>query len=105
MEISSRQVGDVENGIALETLIDGEAVSTYVVIAPADLNAVASIVPIEKFESDAQIHATAVDKPGGAWDQVEEVIGNMNPGDIAVFLCSGDDTFDETLDVLGWAAV
>jgi hypothetical protein len=104
MEISSTPSGDVENGVVLETLIDGEAVSVYVVIAPADLNAVANIVPIQTFESDAEIHATAIDKAGKVWDQIEEVIGNMNPGDVAVFLCSGEDTYDETLDALGCAA-
>jgi hypothetical protein len=102
MIISSNQIGEVENGIALETHIDGETILTYVVVSPADLNAVADIVPIEKFKSGAEIHATVVNKPGGAWDQVEEVLGNVNPGDIAVFLCSGEDTYDETLDVLGW---
>jgi len=100
MDIISKRVADAPDGIELETTFDEASVTCYVVIAEADLNAVADIVPEHRFQGDAQVHATAIEGTGQAGDRIEEVLENMNPGDIAVFLCAGREAYDAALDVL-----
>ncbi|VFR22481.1 hypothetical protein ANDA3_2023 [plant metagenome] len=102
MDIVSTKIADARGGVALESTVEGHVISTYVVISEADLNALAEIVPAEQFESDAQIHAAAVNNVDQAYDQVGEVLENMDPGDVAVFLCSEVETYDAALDVLGY---
>jgi len=101
MEIVSRHLADVTGGVELLTTIDGESISVYVVVGVTDLNAIADIVPIEKVEAGADIHASNVDNVDNAQEQIDQVLENMNPGDVAVFLCSGSDTFAAALDLLG----
>ena len=57
MEIVSRHLADVAGGVELLTTLDGEPISVYVVVGVTDLNAIADIVPIEKVEAGADIHA------------------------------------------------
>ncbi|KGD87834.1 hypothetical protein JL37_24960 [Achromobacter sp. RTa] len=101
MEIVSRQVADVAGGIELHTTLDGESISVYVVAGVTDLNAIADIVPRAKVDAGADIHATNVDDVDNAQEQIDQVLENMNPGDVAVFLCSGPDAFGAALDLLG----
>ncbi len=102
MDIVSTKMADAPGGIELQCTAEGHPINVYVVISEADLNAVAEVVPAEKFESDAEIHAAAVTSIEQAYDEVGEVLENMNPGDVAVFLCSDVDTYDAALDVLGY---
>lgn len=102
MDIVSTKVTSVAGGLELQCNAEGHAISVYVVVSAADLNAVAEIVPAERFESDAEIHAAAVTSVEQAYDEVGEVLENMNPGDVAVFLCSDHDAYDAALDVLGY---
>jgi len=101
MDIISKRVADVPDGIELETSFDDASVTCYVVIGEPDLNAVAGIVPEHRFQEDAQIHATAVEGTAQAVDRIEEVLENMNPEDVAVFLCADRQAYDAALDVLG----
>jgi len=101
MDISSRQVAEIPGGLALETTLDGERIDAYVVTAGADLEAVADIVPREKVDAGAEIHVTAVDAVDTAQEQVDQVLENINPGDVAVFLCASADAYNAALDLLG----
>ncbi|WZB60168.1 hypothetical protein WJ970_18475 [Achromobacter xylosoxidans] len=101
MEIQSRHLADVAGGVELHTTLDGESISVYVVTGVTDLNAIAEIVPREKVEAGADIHAANVDNIDNAQDQIDHVLENMNPGDVAVFLCSDTDAFGAALDLLG----
>ncbi|KOF53576.1 MULTISPECIES: hypothetical protein [unclassified Achromobacter] len=101
MEIQSRLVADVPGGVALDTTLDGESISTYVVTGVTDLNAIADIVPREKVDAGADIHAANVDDVDNAQEQIDQVLENMNPGDVAVFLCADADAFGAALDLLG----
>lgn len=102
MDIVSTKVANATGGLELECSAEGQTVNVYVVISEADLNAVAEVVPSEKFESDAEIHAAAVTSVEQAYDEIGEVLENMNPGDVAVFLCSDHEAYDAALDVLGY---
>ncbi|MEI2416145.1 hypothetical protein V8Z80_08160 [Orrella sp. JC864] len=102
MDIVSTKTADAPGGLALQCRAEGHEISVYVVISAADLNAVAEVVPAEQFESDAQIHAAAVTSVEQAYDEVGEVLENMDPGDVAVFLCSDHEAYDAALDVLGY---
>ena len=101
MNIISRQVAAIAGGVALETTLDGERIDAYVVTGVSDLEAVADIVPREKVEAGAEIHVTAVDAVDTAQEQVDQVLENLNPGDVAVFLCAHDDAYNAALDLLG----
>jgi len=101
MEILSRHVADVAGGGELHTTLDGESISAYVVTGMDDLEAIADLVPREKVEAGADIHAAGVDNVDNAQDQIDQVLENMNPGDVAVFLCSGPEAFNAALDLLG----
>ncbi len=101
MEIVSRQVADVPGGVELATTLDGESISVYVVMGVTDLNAIADIVPREKVEAGADIHAANVDDIDNAQEEIDQVLENMNPGDVVVFLCSSEPAYGAALDLLG----
>lgn len=101
MEIISIRVADIIGGVALETTLDGERVDAYVVTGISDLEAIADIVPQEKVAAGAEIHVTTVDELDTAQDQVDQVLENLNPGDVAVFLCADEVTYNAALDLLG----
>ena len=84
-----------------KSLIDNDVQDVYkrqVVTDVDDLNAIADIVPPEKVEAGADIHAANVDNVDNAQEQIDQVLENMNPGDVAVFLCSGPVSYTH-LDV------
>ncbi|MFJ1298390.1 hypothetical protein ACILG0_00415 [Pseudomonadota bacterium AL_CKDN230030165-1A_HGKHYDSX7] len=101
MEISSRQVGEFEGGLSLDTTIDGAVLATYVVHGAPDLDAIADFVPPERVGEGAAIHAASVDSVDEAQAQIDEVLENINPGDLAVFFCADADSFGAALDLLG----
>jgi hypothetical protein len=102
MTIISARFADLKAGMALRTTLDGEFIRSYVVVSPPDLDAIADIVPRSEVEAGGQIHATAVDDPLSAPEQVSDVLDNVNPGDIAVFLCASTAAYEATLRVLGY---
>jgi len=101
MDIISTKVADIDGGVALETTLDGERIDTYVVTGVSDLEAIADIVPYEKVDAGAEIHVTAVDDIDMAQELIDQVLENINPGDVAVFLCSDEDAYNAALDLLG----
>jgi len=101
MEVFSTKVADIVGGMALETTLDGERIDVYVVTGVSDLEAIAEIVPREKVDAGADIHVTSVDGLDTAQDQIDQVLENLNPGDVAVFLCADEVAYNATLDLLG----
>ena len=101
MDIISTKTADIAGGVALETTLDGERIDVYVVTGVSDLEAIADIVPHEKVDAGAEIHVTVVDQIDTAQDQIDQVLENLNPGDVAVFLCADDDAYNAALDLLG----
>lgn len=101
MDITSREIAAIAGGVCLETLLDGERIDTYVVTGVTDLEAIADIVPREKVDAGAEIHVAAVEAVDIAQEQIDQVLENLNPGDVAVFLCASDDAYNAALDLLG----
>ncbi|OZI22862.1 hypothetical protein CAL18_08665 [Bordetella genomosp. 7] len=101
MDITSRQVATIAHGVHLETTLDGERIDAYVVIGAPDLEMVADIVPRDKAEAGADIHVAAVDAVDTAQEQVDQVLENVNPADVVVFLCADEDAYNAALDLLG----
>jgi hypothetical protein len=104
MSIISAHTGDLTSGVCLRTTLDGEFIRSYVVVSPPDLDAIADIVPRSEVEAGGQIHATAVTTPETAAEQVGDVLDNINPGDIAVFLCADAPAYEAALQLLGYDA-
>jgi hypothetical protein len=102
MSILSARTADLESGMALRTTLDGEFIRSYVVVGPPDLDAIADIVPRAEVEAGGEIHATAVSDPASAAEQVGDVLDNINPGDIAVFLCASPAAYEAALQLLGY---
>jgi hypothetical protein len=102
MSIMSARAADLPAGMVLRTTLDGEFIRSYVVVSAPDLNAIADIVPREEVDAGGQIHATAVSDPVSAPEQVGDVLDNINPGDIAVFLCGTAAAYEAALQLLGY---
>lgn len=102
MSIISARTVDLAGGVALRTALDGEFIRSYVVVSPPDLDVIADIVPPAEVEAGGQIHATAVTDPASAAEQVGDVLDNINPGDIAVFLCASAAAYEAALQLLGY---
>jgi hypothetical protein len=102
MSIMSARTADLAAGMALRTTIDGEFIRSYVVVGPPDLNAIADIVPRTEVEAGGEIHATAVSDAESAAEQLGDVLDNINPGDIAVFLCASEAAYEAALQFLGY---
>lgn len=102
MSIMSVRTADLASGMALRTTFDGEFIRAYVVVSPPDLDAIADIVPRDEVEAGGEIHATAVSDPVSAPEQVGDVLDNINPGDIAVFLCGNPAAYEAALQLLGY---
>lgn len=103
MKILSSRITDVPGGgVALRTAIDGEIIRAYVVVSPPDLEAIADIVPREDVDAGGDIHATAVEHAESAESDVQDVLANMNPGDMVVFLCADAAAQAATLKILGY---
>jgi hypothetical protein len=102
MDISSTLKTELPQGLALHTTLDGKLITTYVLTEVADLNVIAEIVPREKVDAGADIHANSVDSVELAQDQIDQVLENVNPGDVAVFLCANPAAYGATVALLGW---
>lgn len=101
MNILSTRLSTFENGMGLSTTIDGQPLNVYVVLGEPDLEIIPRIVPEALVEAGAEIHAAAVDEFDQAQSQIDDVLDNVNPGDVAVFFCSGEDCYNAALDLLG----
>lgn len=102
MEIISHRSDVAPDGLLLNTIVEDEQISTYVVVAEPDLETVGRIVAPEIVEGGARIHAMAIESPEQAEERVGEVMGNVYPDDVAVFLCANDQAFGAALRALGY---
>ena len=99
--ITSSVLDTVQGGVLLEVQADDLKVRAYIVISNVDMAVVEALVPISVFESGAQVHVAGVEALGDRTEQVVQVLENMDPDDIVVFLCENAVVYAESLAVLG----
>ena len=99
--ISSTVTDTIEDGVLLAVHADDLHVQAYVLISEVDLAVVERLIPVSAFESGAQIHVAGVHSSDEIAEQVLQVLENMDPGDIAVFLCENAVAYAESLATLG----
>jgi len=99
--ISSTVTDTIEDGVILEVHADDLQVQAYVLISEVDLSVVERLIPVSAFESGAQIHVAGVHASDEIAEQVLQVLENMDPEDIAVFLCENAVAYAESLATLG----
>ena len=99
--IQGRVTQTIEGGVIVEVTADDLHVLAYVVIAAPDISIAEKLIPVEVFESGVQIHVAAVDQSAEVPEQVIEILENMQPDDVVVFLCDGAISYGKTLAVLG----
>lgn len=97
MSTHSKLIEVIENGAVLNVHIDEHLVQAYVVISAPDLDAVADIVPEERFELGGDIHVMAVAHADDAHTTVNDALFNVNPDDTIVFLCHDAETKDAVI--------
>ena len=99
--ITSKVLKIVKGGVLLEVQADDLKVQAYIVISDVDMAVVEALVPMSVFESGAQVHVAGVEALGDSTEQVVQVLENMDPNDIVVFLCENAVAYAESLTVLG----
>jgi len=99
--IHSTLAQSVEGGVLLDVSADDLTVRAYVVISPIDLNVVEKLVPATVFESGAQVHVAGIQQGTDVAEEVMQILENMSPQDIVVYLCEDALLYGETLSVLG----
>lgn len=99
--IQSQLAENVEGGVLLDVTADDLNVRAYVVIASVDLAVVEKLVPVYVFESGAQVHVAGMQVNTDITEEVIQILENMSPQDIVVFLCENAVVYGETLAVLG----
>jgi len=99
--ITSKVLKTIAGGVLLEVKADDLKVQAYIVISNVDMAVVEALVPISVFESGAQVHVSGVEALGDRTEQVVQVLENMDPDDIGVFLCENAVVYAESLAVLG----
>jgi hypothetical protein len=99
--ITSTVLKAINGGVLLEVHADDLKVQAYIVISDVDMAVVEALVPMSVFESGAQVHVAGVEALGDSTEQVVQVLENMDPDDIVVFLCENAVVYAESLAVLG----
>ena len=99
--IQSQVAENVEGGVLLDVSADELNVRAYVVISTVDLAVVEKLVPVSVFESGAQVHVAGMQVDTDITEEVIQILENMSPQDIVVFLCENALVYGETLAVLG----
>ncbi len=97
MKASSRRLDFAPGGIKLETTFGANAFTCLVLVSTDP-----SAIPHTEFGDSAAMHVTLVEKPRKAKQRAGEMLSQVKAGDIAVFLCPNRDTYQATLDVLGF---
>src|SRR3546814_80902 len=100
MPTTSHIADTLEHGVVLEVTLDGFQFFAYVAISEPDVDHVADIVPVSRFE-DGDVHVAAIGSPHDAPGQIEDIVFNMNPGDCVVFLCADPSSYNAALDQFG----
>ncbi len=99
--IRSEILEPVQSGVLLSVTAEDLTVRAYVVIAAYDLSVVERLIPVSVFESGAQVHVGVVTMTEDVQDQVLQVLENMDPGDVVVYLCDEPVSYGSTLATLG----
>src|SRR3546814_19488590 len=96
MTTTSHIADTLEHGVVLEVTLDGFQFFAYVAISEPDVDHVADIVPVSRFE-DGDVHVAAIGSPHDAPGQLEDIGFNMNPCDCVVFLCAEPSSYNPAL--------
>lgn len=99
--IQSTLVQTVEGGVLLSVVADDLQVQAYVVMAPLDLTIVEKLVPATIFESGAQVHVAGIQRTNDIFEEIIQILENMSPNDVVVYLCEDALVYGEALSVLG----
>jgi hypothetical protein len=100
--IQSSLAESVDGGVLLDVTADALTVSAYVVISAIDLSVVERLVPAIVFESGVQVHVAGIQRHTDIAEEVIQILENMAPNDIVVYLCEDTLTYGECLAVLGF---
>jgi hypothetical protein len=99
--VQSKLAQAVEGGVLLDVSADDLTVRAYVVISKIDFSVVEKLIPAEVFESGAQIHVAGIQSNTDIAEEVIQILENMSPQDIVVYLCEDALAYGECLAVLG----
>ena len=99
--IQSKLAQPVEGGVLLDVSADALTVRAYVVISEVDFSVVEKLVPAEVFESGVQVHVAGIQSDTDIAEEVIQILENMSPQDIVVYLCEDALAYGECLAVLG----
>ncbi|MDP4837436.1 MAG: hypothetical protein NWS01_09895 [Burkholderiales bacterium] len=100
--IQSILAESVEGGVLLDVSADDLTIRAYVVISAIDLSVVEKLVPAVVFESGVQVHVAGIQRNTDIAEEVIQILENMAPQDIVVYLCEDALTYGECLAVLGF---
>ena len=99
--IQSTLAEPVEGGVLLDVSADALTVRAYVVISAIDFSVVERLIPSEVFESGVQVHVAGIQRNTDIAEEVIQILENMSPQDIVVYLCEDALAYGECLAVLG----
>jgi hypothetical protein len=99
--IQSKLAQPVEGGVLLDVSADALTVRAYVVISAVDFSVIEKLVPAEVFESGAQVHVAGIQSNTDIAEEVIQILENMSPQDIVVYLCEDALAYGECLAALG----
>jgi len=102
LQIESQHRQDLTDGVVLDITAGELQVQAYLVIAEPDLEQVPRIVPADRFEQGISVHVGSIDTFSDITEQVIQILENMQPGDIVVYLCADLPAYAQALQVLGW---
>lgn len=99
--IQSKLIKPIEGGVLLDVSADTLTASAYVVISAIDFSVVERLIPTEVFKSGAQVHVAGIQSNTDIAEEVIQILENMSPQDIVVYLCEDALAYGECLAVLG----
>jgi hypothetical protein len=99
--IQSKLIKPIEGGVLLDVSADTLTVSAYVVISAINFSVVERLIPTKVFESGAQVHVAGIQSNTDIAEEVIQILENMSPQDIVVYLCEDALAYGECLAVLG----
>ena len=79
MTTHSQLIEIIENGAVIDIYIDEHTVRAYVVVSAPNVDAVADIVPEERFEQRGDIHVMAVAQADDANSTVNDALFQRKP--------------------------
>lgn len=100
--IQSTLISTTEGGVILDVSADDLHVHAYVVISAIDLSIVEKLVPASVFEKGAQVHVAGIGRNTDVAEEVIQILENMSPDDVVVYLCEDAVIYAEALAVLGF---